>query len=173
MSGPVLCHTGRKTPDLARRHLPPSQLSETLWLKCEGSRAALAHMLAWASAPRGARGAQPAQLSETSHGLTSSHSEAKEGDFSSLFFPMLQLDRDSLRLPIVASSVGEQVRRSESDLDKLRLSLSSALGLPVGGARLLAPLRSPSSSAPQGCGDAVRVEVSGCVWLWAGGRLDG
>lgn len=100
-------------------------------------------------------GLRPAQLSVTSHSLTSSHSEAKEGDFSSLFFPMLQLDKDSLRLPIVASSVGEQVRRSESDLDKLRLSLSSALGLLVGGTRLLAPLRSPSSSAPPGCGDAV------------------
>lgn len=110
---------------------------------------------------------------KTTHSLTSSHSEAKEGDFSSLFFPMLQLDRDSLRLPIVASSVGEQVRRSESDLDKLRLSLSSALGLLVGGARLLAPLRSPSSSGPPGRGKAVRITVSGCVWLWAGGRLAG
>lgn len=110
---------------------------------------------------------------ETTRSLTSSHSEAKEGDFSSLFFPMLQLERDSLRLPIVASSVGEQVRRSESDLDKLRLSLSSALGLLVGGARLLAPLGSPSSSAPPGRGKAVRIEVLGCVWLWAGGRLAG
>lgn len=94
------------------------------------------------------------RLSVTPRILTSSHSEAKEGDFSSLFFPTLQLDRDSLRLPIAASSVGEQVRRSESDLDKLRLSLSSALGLLVGRTRLLAPLWSPSS-APPGCGDAV------------------
>ena len=100
---------------------------------------------------------------ETTRSLTSSHSEAKEGDFSSLFFPMLQLERDSLRLPIVASSVGEQVRRSESDLDKLRLSLSSALGLLVGGARLLAPLGSPSSSAPPGRGKAVRIECSDLV----------
>lgn len=75
---------------------------------------------------------------------------------------MLQLDKDSLRLPIVASSVGEQVRRSESDLDKLRLSLSSALGLLVGGARLLAPGCSPSSSAPPGCRGAERVKVPGC-----------
>lgn len=104
--------------------------------------------------PRSGRTAEPGGLG-LSRGLTSSHSEAKEGDFSSLFLPMLQLDKDSLRLPIVASSVGEQVSRSESDLDKLRLSLSSALGLLVGGARLLAPLRSPSSSAPPGRVDAV------------------
>lgn len=114
--------------------------------------ATLAHILALGVAPREPWGAVASSV--TSRGLTSSHSEAKEGDFSSLFFPMLQLDKDSLRLPI-ASSVGEQVRRSESDLDKLRLSLSSALGLLVGGTRLPAPLRSPSASAPPGCGDAV------------------
>lgn len=81
--------------------------------------------------------------------LTSSHSEAKDGDFSSLFFPVLQFESDSLRLPMASSSVGEQVRRSESDLDKLRLSLSSALGLLPGWA--LPTALSPSSSAPPGC----------------------
>lgn len=174
MSGPVLCHAGMKTPVLAPGHLPPPSCQKHSGgsVREAGSRSPYSGPGLSTRTSTGGLASQ-ALFPETTCSLTSSHSEANEGDFSSLFFPMLQLDRDSLRLPIVASSVGEQVRRSESDLDKLRLSLSSALGLLVGGARLLAPLGSPSSSAPPGRGEAVRVEVLGCVWLWAWGRLAG
>lgn len=62
-----------------------------------------------------------------SHGkLTSSHSEVKEGDFSSLFLPVLQLETDSLRFPSPpSSSLGGDTSRSESDLERLRASFRS------------------------------------------------
>lgn len=90
----------------------------------------------------------------------------EKGDFSGLFFPT-QLDRDSLRLPIVASSVGAGQDQSQT-WTSCGWSLSSALGLLVGGARLLAPFQVTSSSAPPGRKGCVRITVLGCVWLWAG-----
>lgn len=61
--------------------------------------------------------------------LTSSHSEVKEGDFSSLFLPVLQLETDSLRFPSTpSSSLGGDTSRSESDLERLRASFRSPGG---------------------------------------------
>lgn len=61
--------------------------------------------------------------------LTSSHSEVKEGDFSSLLLAVLQLDTDSLRPPNpVSSSPGGDTSRSESDFERLRASLRSPGG---------------------------------------------
>lgn len=123
-----------------------------LIIPCESQRSNGTHpgplRAAW---QRGTPAAQPflAQKLFSKLSLTSSHSEAKDGDFSSRFLPVLQLESDSLRLPMASSSVGEQVSRSESDLDRLRLSLSSALGLP--GWWALPKALSPSGSAPPGC----------------------
>lgn len=61
--------------------------------------------------------------------LTSSHSEVKEGDFSSRFFPVLQLETDSLRFPSPpSSSPGGDTSKSESDLERLRASFRSPGG---------------------------------------------
>lgn len=61
--------------------------------------------------------------------FTSSHSEVKEGDFSSLFLPVLQLETDSLRFPSPpSSSLGGDTSRSESDLERLRASFRSPGG---------------------------------------------
>lgn len=61
--------------------------------------------------------------------LTSSHSEVKEGDFSSLFLPVLQLETDSLRFPRPpSSSLGGETSKSESDLERLRASFRSPGG---------------------------------------------
>ncbi|TNN73185.1 hypothetical protein EYF80_016671 [Liparis tanakae] len=61
--------------------------------------------------------------------LTSSHSEVKEGDFSSLFLPVLQLETDSLRFPSPpSSSLGGDTSKSESDLERLRASFRSPGG---------------------------------------------
>lgn len=84
---------------------------------------------------------------QRSQRITSSHSEAKEGDLSICLFPELQLATDSQQLfrPPSSSPRGD-TNRSESDLERLRVNFRSPGGFSLTGGTATAPVDSLASA---------------------------